>query len=466
MAQSSKESAKLKKEEGNKFYSAKKYERAIQLYGEAIELDPTQAAYLGNRAAAYLMVRKYTAALSDCDKAIEINPDFLKGYIRASKACVNLGMLTEAQEYLSKPKVQDKKGQQMIQNEMKYVAEVMQKLSDGEKHLEQNEFKRAARVIERLMVDHMTASDQVKYLCGEAYIGCKRFQPALRLANDLYKINSKNEEYIVLRGKAFYYTGNIPLGMEHFKQVLRNDPDHKGARKIYQTVKKLKKKKEEGNEYFKSGQNKKAYESYSEALKIDPLNDAFNAKLYCNRAAAQMKLNMWQTAFNDCGNALVLEPDYKKAFSRRAQCAMELERYKDAKRDYEKILEIDRGNKEAQEGLRSAKLEIKKAGRKNYYKILGVNKRAGEKEIKKAYRKLALKWHPDKNEEDTEAKFKDINEAYSVLSDPKKRNDYDTGKDLQQGGMPHDFDAGQVFKMFFGGQGHGGGGTHFSFSVG
>lgn len=53
----------------------------------------------------------------------------------------------------------------------------------------------------------------------------------------------------------------------------------------------------------------------------------------------------------------------------------------------------------------------------------------------------------------------------------KKRNDYDTGKDLQQGGMPHDFDAGQVFKMFFGGGGQPGGGgghagSHFSFSFG
>ena len=64
----------------------------------------------------------------------------------------------------------------------------------------------------------------------------------------------------------------------------------------------------------------------------------------------------------------------------------------------------------------------------DYYKILGVSKGATSDEIKKAYRKLALKYHPDKNNgsKDYEAKFKEISEAYAVLSDPEKRNQYDT----------------------------------------
>ena len=64
---------------------------------------------------------------------------------------------------------------------------------------------------------------------------------------------------------------------------------------------------------------------------------------------------------------------------------------------------------------------------KDYYKILGVSKNASQEDIKKAYRKLAVKYHPDKNQDDKKAeeRFKDIAEAYEVLKDPEKRKRYD-----------------------------------------
>ena len=60
---------------------------------------------------------------------------------------------------------------------------------------------------------------------------------------------------------------------------------------------------------------------------------------------------------------------------------------------------------------------------KDYYAVLGLEKGASDDEIKKAFRKLAIKYHPDKNQGNKEAeeKFKDINEAYQVLSDPEKK---------------------------------------------
>ena len=62
------------------------------------------------------------------------------------------------------------------------------------------------------------------------------------------------------------------------------------------------------------------------------------------------------------------------------------------------------------------------SGKRDYYEVLGINRDAGEPEIKKAYRNLAKKYHPDVNpgDKEAEAKFKEVNEAYSVLIDPEK----------------------------------------------
>jgi len=97
----------------------------------------------------------------------------------------------------------------------------------------------------------------------------------------------------------------------------------------------------------------------------------------------------------------------------------------------------------------------------DYYKLLEVDKSADEKTLKKAYRKLSMKWHPDKNPNNIELanqKFKEIGEAYGVLSDPKKREIYNKyGKEgLENQGMGHSSNPNDIFQQFFGGHGMGG----------
>lgn len=116
---------------------------------------------------------------------------------------------------------------------------------------------------------------------------------------------------------------------------------------------------------------------------------------------------------------------------------------------------------------------------KDYYKILGVNRDASDVEIKKAYRKLALKWHPDKNPDaHAKGKFTELSEAYEVLSDKRKREIYDqVGEEGLKGGAggaggvggvgggAHTFDhhqAENIFRQFFGDKGGGLGGFGFS----
>lgn len=96
---------------------------------------------------------------------------------------------------------------------------------------------------------------------------------------------------------------------------------------------------------------------------------------------------------------------------------------------------------------------------RDYYEILGVERNATQEEIRKAYRSLARKYHPDVNQGDSEAeeKFKDINEANEVLSNPERRARYDRfGHDGDQAGIGDAFSGngfGDLFDMFFGGSG-------------
>ncbi|HUW55608.1 MAG TPA: molecular chaperone DnaJ [Planctomycetota bacterium] len=104
------------------------------------------------------------------------------------------------------------------------------------------------------------------------------------------------------------------------------------------------------------------------------------------------------------------------------------------------------------------------AGDRDYYEVLGVQKNASADEIKKAYRQLALKHHPDRNpnDKDAEGKFKEAAEAYDVLGDPEKRARYDQfGRGGLKGGFrPHDFaDIHDIFSAF--GDIFGGGGSIF-----
>ena len=104
--------------------------------------------------------------------------------------------------------------------------------------------------------------------------------------------------------------------------------------------------------------------------------------------------------------------------------------------------------------------------KKDYYEVLGVPKDASDDVIRKAYKKLAIKWHPDKHVDDkkeAEEKFKEISEAYSVLSDPKKKREYDTGGIDFDFGDFDNFDPFAMFESFFGRGKHGGFGN-FGFS--
>ena len=326
-------------------------------------------------------------------------------------------------------------------------------------------------------------------------------------------------------------------------QVLSSDPDFSAAMRLFKQLRLMDTKKAEGNALFTTeGKAQEAVEKYTECLAIDPTNSSYAATILANRAAAHMKLKQWDEAIRDCDLSLEHKADNVKALLRRSTCRKEKGDLEECVRDLEAALRIDSDSDDLKRQLKEAKLNLKKSKshqqhlhtqhamrvwthpdgwlqqltsislslslrvsvvcrRKDYYKILGLEKDFSESDLKKAYRKAALQWHPDKvtshttalhtpahrgntnrghsqphtpsphplsvqnnateeSRKTAEAMFKDITEAYETLSDDQKKRRYDSGVDLEDepgmggaGGM----DPNDIFSMFFG-QGGGMGG--------
>src|SRR5688572_7530980 len=103
------------------------------------------------------------------------------------------------------------------------------------------------------------------------------------------------------------------------------------------------------------------------------------------------------------------------------------------------------------------------AVKRDYYEVLGVERNANEDEVRRAYRRLARQYHPDVNKDTgSDSRFKEINEAYEVLSDVEKRRNYDRFGHAVPGGAGFGggvgFGIDEIFETFFGGAARGGGG--------
>ena len=199
---------------------------------------------------------------------------------------------------------------------------------------------------------------------------------------------------------------------------------------LLDSMRSLDQQKERGNEAYKSQDWCLALECYDKAIKADLLrmDIELSAQLHCNRSAVLMRLGRTGLALEDVTLAVQLAPGYVKARFRRGILYMELERYAEAAQDFEFVSRTS----PTFEGLaawRSRALRwAARPPQKNYYAVLGVSFNATQADIKKAYRRLALKWHPDKNVDRTEEasqKFKALQEAFEVLSDPVRRQEVD-----------------------------------------
>ncbi|CAL9699657.1 unnamed protein product [Knipowitschia caucasica] len=449
------------KEQGNAFYSNKDYSEAFNFYTKAIDACPKNASYYGNRAATLMMLCRFREALEDSQQAVRLDDCFMKGHLREGKCHLSLGNAMAAGRSFQKVLELEPSNREALQ-ENKHASTILDLERMADSSFEKRDFRKVVYCMDRAL-SWASACHRFKILKAECLALLGRYPEAQSVASDILRMDSTNADALYVRGLCLYYEDCIEKAVQFFVQALRMAPDHEKARLACRNAKALKAKKEEGNQMFKNCNYDAAHQLYTQALAIDRNNIKTNAKLYCNRATAGAKLKKVSEAISDCSSAIRLDDSYVKAYLRRAQCYMDTEQYEEAVRDYEKVYQTEKTS-EHKHLLKTAQLELKKSKRKDYYKVLGVGKNATDDEIKKAYRKRALMHHPDRHssatpeiQKEEEKKFKEVGEAFTVLSDPKKKVRYDNGHDMEHDGGcdGRDFDANNIFRAFFGGQGGG-----------
>jgi len=472
------EIAESKKEEGNKLYKQKKYNEAFKQYSAAIDLCPNIASYYGNRSACLMMICKYKEALDDIQKATKLDTTFMKGYLREAKCHLLFGDMASATRCLETVKSIEPNNPTLAQ-EKKNLDLLDKYVNESKRNFDKSDYRSALFNIKKAL-EIATQCTAFKLIKAECLVLLSKHSEGQEIVNDILRFDSRNADAIYVRGMALYYTDNVDKAFQHFQQVLVLNPDHERAKQVYKKAKQLLAQKQEGNNAIKENKIDDALRIYTSALTTDPLNGLTNAKIYFNRSIAYAKLKKLPEAIEDCSQAIRLDDNYIKAYLRRAKLYMDSEQYEEAVRDYETVLKREK-NREHKQLLENAKLELKKSKRKDYYKILGVSKTATDDDLKKAYKVAALRHHPDRHTNASEAekkeqekKFKEVGEAYAVLTDPKKRSRYDNGLDLDGNGMDggFDIDPNNLFQAFWSSGAPGGGFSssqgpfHYTFSQG
>ncbi|CAK7268371.1 hypothetical protein SEPCBS119000_003027 [Sporothrix epigloea] len=465
------EEAEAFKNLGNKYFKDRSYHAAITEYTKAVNLVPQSATYLSNRAAAYMSASNYTAALEDCLRAADLDPQNAKILLRLARIYSSLGQPAEAILTFGRihppPSVKDTAPAREMLQHVNAARDALENGTTGSMVLH------ALEMASRLLGPGAPQPRKWQLMRGDAYLkmgGTSNIAEAANIAIALLRYNSQDPEAIILRGRALYAQGDSAQAERHFRRAIEMDPDQRDAIKWLRIVQKLDRMKEEGNREYKAGRWQEAIDKYTDALSIDPSNRGINSKLLQNRALCRLKLKQYNEAIADCDNAISLDPSYSKARRTKANAYGLAERWEDAVREWKALAEREPEDRTVLKEVKRAEMELKKSQRKDYYKILGVTKDADDKEIKKAYRKLAVVHHPDKNpgDESAEARFKDIGEAYETLSDSQKRARYDSGEDLVDpsdmfggGGMHGGIDPEILFSMMGNQGGFGGGGFQF-----
>ncbi|KAJ7355631.1 protein prenylyltransferase [Mycena albidolilacea] len=467
------------KEQGNVAFKAKRFGDALDLYTKAIEMNPAEPSFLTNRAAAYMGIKRFRAALDDCQAAatLQAAAPSAKTLLRLARCQFALGSTTPALSTLRAVLALEPKNAPALQLQSK-ISLLEGHLRNFENAKVKKEWAHARLALDKCLQGIEGEGGEIptdwRLWRVELELARGNLEAANTAANDALRLNPSSPDVLTSRGLVLFLSGRLPQALQHAQSALRGDPGHEPAQRLRKRVKDVERLKEEGNAAFKTARFEEAIGKYGEAL--ERVGDAeeegrggqIRATLLSNRATALLKLDRHDDALLDTDASLLLTPTSFKALRTRARIHLHLEHYDQCVADFKLAIQhVSADGAAGDADVRALKTELKKAEAalkrsktKDYYKILGVARDCSEAEVRKGYRRESLKHHPDKGGD--EEKFKLVVEANAVLSDPARRERYDMGEDEDgmsdssgMGGMGG-MDLSELFAQFHGGGGGGG----------
>jgi DnaJ family protein C protein 3 len=444
------------------------YTNAILYLKQAIAMEPEMAINYYKLYRLYHRKRQYDTALHYIEQAAVY--DYAQYQVMKAKLLLTTGQCDRAvaayEEF-----VQQQTTSNEIRNDPDYLKaqECSANISRAQEAFQEQDYQTA--------VDHFTLAQQymeqgIDYIYPKAvslyHLG--DYYGVISEMGRLLKIQSQNINAYELRGNAYYKLGEHEQAVAHYREGLKLDPEHVECKRGHKLVKAIEKKHKNAQAAFDKGDFQAAITHWTAAIQIDPSHDSYNHPTHLKIAQSHSRLGNHKEAEALIQNYIDVLGEKLEALWALGEAQQAADRFEDAVRTYQRAVEAATEDlkKEAQQKLQEAQVALKQSKEKNYYKILGLPRSASKKEIKKAYRELALKWHPDKNAEDkeeAEKMFQDISEAYEVLSDDELKGKYDRGEEVfeNQGGQRQHHNAHQFFQQHFQ---HGGGGQriHFRFN--
>jgi len=433
------------------------YSDALSHFHAAVDADPSNYMSYYKRATVFLALSRSRPALADLDKVIQLKNDFMAARIQRGSVLIKMGRLDEAHIELEKVLAKDPKNEEATRLYVSIdpLEQTLREIDDL------MSYKNYQPAIDRLseIVEHIPWNSHLRELRADAYLGMGNTIHAISEMRALTKLTTDNTEGYYKLSTLHYQLGEGEESLIQIRECLKLDPEHKDCYPFYKKVKKVAKFLASAQEAQNSQDWQECIASSQKILKNEPKIEKIRFHGYDKQCHCQLQEGSDATETRkSCDEALRITEE-PRILCDRAEAYLAEDMFDEAVNDYRRALELDENFQRAKEGIETAKKRQKQASKRDYYKILGVRRNANKREVNKAYRKLAQKWHPDNFQDETEKKsaekkFMDIAAAKEVLTDEEMRQKFDQGEDP----LDPETEKGRGFNPFQGFHHPGGGG--------